>query len=106
MQLPVANEATFAHEVLGHNAPVLVEFYTPGCGPCQVLEPHLRRIANDYYPRLKVVKVNSANDPALAQRYGVQMAPTLVIFQAGTIAEFIEGAPPPHRLVALAESYT
>ncbi len=104
--LPTATEATFASEVLAHNTPVLVEFYTPGCGPCQALEPHLRRLANDYHPHLKVVKVNSANDPALAQRYGVHMAPTLVIFQAGTIAEFIEGAPPPHRLVSLAEAYT
>jgi len=103
--LTEANDATFQSEVLQEQGPVLVEFYTPSCGPCQQLEPHLRKLAQRYYGRLKVVKVNSYTAQAVASHYGVQMAPTLIIFQNGYPVQTINGAPPPQRLEQIAQQF-
>ena len=84
-----ANDADFASEVQMHSGPVLVEFYTPSCGPCQQLEPHLRRLAEDLSGRLKVVKVNSNTSPSVSQAFGIRMAPTLVLFNGGRVVQVI-----------------
>lgn len=93
-----ADDSTFQSEVLNHPGPVLVEFFTQSCGPCQQLEPHLRQLADRFHGRLKVVKVDSERSPSVAAHYGVRMAPTLMVFQRGEPRATIQGAPPPNRL--------
>ena len=93
-----ANDSTFQSEVLHHSGPVLVEFFTQSCGPCRQLEPHLRQLAEQFYGRLKIVKVDSERSPAVSAHYGVRMAPTLIVFHQGKSRATIQGAPPPNRL--------
>ena len=87
-----------------HQGPVLVEFYTPSCGPCRQLEPHLRKLAGDFAGRLKVVKVNSNRAPGAASSFGVRMAPTLMLFSNGRPMQVIQGNPGPQRLRSFAQS--
>ncbi|TEU11086.1 MAG: thioredoxin [Anaerolineales bacterium] len=99
-----ADDSSFDQEVRQSNTPVLVEFFTPGCGPCRQLEPHLKKLANDFSGHLKVVKVNSNQAQQTAMNYGVRMAPTLILFKNGSPVQAINGNPGPHRLREFAQS--
>ena len=96
-----ADDSTFPSEVLQHSGPVLVEFFTPSCGPCRQLEPHLRQLAERFQGQLKVVKVDSDKSPSVSSHYGVRMAPTLIVFHQGQPRATIQGSPPPARLTSL-----
>lgn len=100
-----ADDSTFGAQVLQASGPVLVEFFTPSCGPCRQLEPHLQQLAQQFSGRLKVVKVNSEQSIQTARVYGIQMAPTLMLFLDGQIKSTIQGAPPPNKLASFVNAY-
>lgn len=77
----------FTDEVINSNIPVLVDFWAPWCGPCQMLAPHLERLAKSYEKKLKVCKVNVDEAPDVATQYSVMSIPTLLIFKNGEIME-------------------
>lgn len=103
--LHYADDNTFVSEVLQHQGPVLVEFFTQSCAPCRQLEPLLRELAGNLHGRLKVVKVDSERAFQTAQNYGVQMAPTLMMFQYGEPRATIRGLPPPNRLQSFVQPF-
>lgn len=100
-----ANDNNFVAEVQMSSTPVLVEFFTPNCGPCRQLEPHLHRLASELSGALKVVKVNSIYSPQSATAFGVRMAPTLIVFKGGGVAGRINGNPGPQRLRSFVQAY-
>ena len=77
-------ETSFESEVLGSEAPVLVDFWAEWCGPCHAIAPVLDQIAAERSD-LKIVKLNIDEEPAVAQRYGVMSIPTLILFKNGTV---------------------
>ena len=78
-----ADEATFEREVLGSDLPVVVDFWAAWCAPCQFLGQALEDVAPGFAGRLKVVKVNVDESPAVAERYRVMSIPTLIFFDGG-----------------------
>lgn len=74
--------ADFEKEVLQSAAPVLVDFWATWCGPCQMMGPELEKLAAAQ-PGLKVGKVNTDENMALAIRYGIDAIPALLLFKAG-----------------------
>jgi thioredoxin 1 len=74
------NQSNFETEVLKSSQPVLVDFWAEGCGPCKMLAPVLDEIATEQADHVKVAKVNVDDNPALAERYGIQSIPTLIFF--------------------------
>ncbi len=86
-------EANFEQEVLGSETPVLVDFWAEWCGPCHAVAPVLDRIVEEHQD-LKLVKINIDEQPALAQRYGVQSIPTIILFRGGEPAAAAIGAQP------------
>jgi len=63
--------------------PVLVDFYTDSCSYCAKLAPTISTLAQQYLGRADVVKVNASDIPELANRYGIQGVPTVLLFAGG-----------------------
>jgi thioredoxin 2 len=92
-----ATDETFEVEVRAAPA-VLVDLWAPWCGPCLIVGPILEQLAKDYAGRLKVVKVNVDQNPALAQRFDARSIPTLVVLKGGLVVDRIVGALPKDQL--------
>lgn len=83
-------DANFDQEVLKSDKPVLVDFWAPWCGPCQVMGPVIDQLAEESAAFAKVGKVNVDDNPATAQAYGVMSIPTMKIFKGGAVVkEFV-----------------
>src|SRR5690349_22908548 len=86
-------DSTFETEVLQSGQTVLVDFWAEWCGPCHAVAPVLDRIV-DEHDGVKLVKVNIDEEQGLAQRYGVQSIPTMILFKSGEPAAAAIGAQP------------
>lgn len=71
--------------------PVLVDFYAPWCGPCQMMAKILEQVNTQMSKQMRVVKINTDVYPAIATQYGIEALPTLVLFRNGQPVERIEG---------------
>ncbi|HSW35540.1 MAG TPA: thioredoxin [Candidatus Limnocylindrales bacterium] len=85
-------ESQFEAEVLQAALPVLVDFWASWCGPCKMLAPVLEEVAIANDSRLKVVKVNVDENPALASKYEVMGIPSMFLFKGGQIIDSFAGA--------------
>ncbi|MFG0275877.1 MAG: thioredoxin [Phycisphaerales bacterium] len=75
----------FEQEVLATDRPALVDFHAAWCAPCRILGPTIDEIADEYAGRAVVAKVDVDAAPSLAQRYGVQSIPTLLVVKDGEV---------------------
>jgi len=88
------SDATFDHEVLRSEQPVLVDFWATWCGPCKAIAPIVEGIAKTYTGKLKVVKVNVDENSSTASRFDVRGIPALLFFKGGNKADQIVGFVP------------
>lgn len=98
MEIPKLSEANFAQEVLQSSQPVLVDFTAVWCGPCKMLDPIVKQLAEQWQGTVKVVKLDIDDNPDLAMQYHVMGVPTLILFKGGQPAERVSGYQPKDRL--------
>lgn len=83
---PVALElvgSTFDRHIAKSDLPVLVDFYSPTCGPCLMMGPQFAEAAKTLHPRVRLAKIDTTADQAIAARYNVMAVPTLILFKGG-----------------------
>ena len=74
--------------------PVLLDFYSPTCGPCKMIAPVLETLAQEYAGRLLVFKLDTSTQQMTAARFQIRGVPTLLFIQNGQVVDQLVGAVP------------
>ena len=77
------NAVNFESTISFNEIPVVVEFWSPSCGYCQMMAPAYQEAAAQLEPRIRLARVNTQAEPMIANRFGVQGTPTTIIFKGG-----------------------
>jgi thioredoxin 2 len=99
-----ATDATFDVEARSSVA-VVVDLWAPWCGPCRFVGPILEELSREFAGRIKVVKVNVDENPALTQRFEAMSIPTMVVMRGGRVVDRIVGALPKSDLTVRLTPY-
>ena len=97
--------ANFDEVVLKSSIPVLVDFWAEWCGPCRAIGPILEDLSNEYGKKLKIVKLNTDEESAIAIKYGVTSIPMLNVYVNGEVVKTIIGAKPKPALLKDLEAF-
>jgi thioredoxin 2 len=98
----IDSAASFNALIRTASLPVLVDFWAPWCGPCQMVAPEVARLAALAAGELLVVKVNTEAQPGIGANMGIRSIPTFAVFTAGREVERSSGAMPAAQLRAFA----
>lgn len=95
----IQNQQEFEEKVLKSDKLVLVDFFAEWCPPCQAMLPIVERLSESHADKIKIVKVNIDETPAIAEEYGVMSIPTFIFFDKGQPTETIVGAMPEEEIL-------
>ena len=99
-EVKYVNEQDFKAEVLDASLPVLVDFTAPWCGPCKMVDPIIKQLAEEWQGKVKVVKCDADQNPNVLINYGIMGLPTVMLFKNGEMVERASGYQPKEKLVS------
>ena len=99
------SQENFQEEVVESKLPVLVDFWAPWCGPCKQVAPVVDDLSKEFEGRLKVVKLNTDENPEITARYGITGIPTMNVYVKGQVVKTLVGALPKPKLVRELSDY-
>ena len=98
-------DSSFKEEVLDQKGLVLVDFWAPWCGPCQMLGPVIAEIGEEN-ENVKVTKVNVDEERETGMKYGIMSIPTVMLFKDGEVVESMIGLQPKESFLAVIEKHS
>ena len=96
----IVTDADFEEKVVNSSLPVLLDFWAPWCGPCQMIAPLLDELAEEYKGKLVVAKMNVDENPQTPGKFDVRGIPNIKFFKGGANVSEVVGAVPKPNLVA------
>jgi thioredoxin 2 len=94
----------FERHVTRGELPVLVDFWAPWCGPCRSMAPAFEAAARTLSMQVRLLKLNTEEEQAVASRYAIRSIPTLILFENGREKARVSGAMSEAQLVAWTRS--
>ncbi|MEA3469313.1 MAG: thioredoxin domain-containing protein [Thermodesulfobacteriota bacterium] len=91
-------DTEFQTFIAGSSLPVMVDFYSPTCGPCRAIAPLISTLTKEYLGKVIIAKLDTSTNPGTAMHYKIRGVPSLLFFQKGQVADQIVGAPPETQL--------
>jgi thioredoxin 1 len=85
-------DSTWESTVLQSETPVLVDFWAEWCGPCKAMGPLVDKLAEDLGEKIKVVKLNTQDNPEVPGRYGIVSIPTFMLIKNGEVVHQMLGS--------------
>lgn len=98
-------DSSFDAEVLRATGPVLVDFWAPWCGPCKMMAPVIDSVAGKYADRVKIVKLNTDENPKTAGQYQISGIPTMLLFKSATVLDRLVGYVPEGNLTKFLDKH-
>ena len=78
-------DATFDQTIHNSDVPVLVDFWADWCGPCKMIAPLIKEIADEYADKAKICKLNTDDARDSAMEFGINAIPTIILFKDGQV---------------------
>lgn len=97
-------DSMFAEEVEKAELPVLIDYWAPWCGPCQMVAPELEKLADQMQGKLKIVKINVDENRKTAEKFNIMSIPTLMLFKNGAMVKKMVGAMSAPQILSSIES--
>jgi thioredoxin 2 len=98
------NTAGFEKHRRGNDIATLVDVWAPWCGPCRMMAPDFERAAQALEPKVRLLKVNSDEEEAVARTLDVRSIPSLFLFQGGQVVAQSTGAMDASSIIAWVRS--
>lgn len=104
-ELEQISSADFDQQVIQSPTAILVDFTAVWCGPCKMLEPVLKQLADDWKEKCRIVKFDVDQNPEVTGAYKVLSVPSLILFKDGKPVERVTGYLPKDRLIKIFSPY-
>ncbi|PIZ94358.1 MAG: thioredoxin [Candidatus Magasanikbacteria bacterium CG_4_10_14_0_2_um_filter_37_12] len=102
----VLTDDNFEAEALQSSVPVLVDFWAPWCGPCQMMGPIIEELASEYdVGKVKVAKLNVDENQAIAGKYRVMSIPTFLLIKGGEVVDQLVGGMTKEKLKEMVDKH-
>lgn len=93
------NAANFDWHTLKSDVPIVIDFWAEWCGPCRMMSPNFEMAVPRLEPRVRLGKLDTEAEPAIAQRYGIRGIPSMVMIMRGQEVARTSGAMPTSAIV-------
>lgn len=93
------NGANFDRHALRSDLPIVIDFWAEWCGPCRMMTPNFERAAPRLEPRVRLGKLDTEAEPAIAGRYGIRSIPSMIMIRKGQEIARTAGAMPTSAIV-------
>lgn len=104
-QAAEVTDSQWESTVLQSDVPVFVDFWAEWCAPCRAMSPYVDKLAEDLDGQLKVLKINTQDNPEVPARYGITAIPTFLVIKEGEVVKQLVGSQTYDQLKSTVESF-